>query len=295
MGDPLLARYEARKLSLDRRQLLVGSLAALAFPQIASAAPVDKVKAAGVLRIAVYRDFEPWSWRDATGKLVGIDVDLGEALAKAIGVSSTAVDFMADESVDDDLRNMVWRGSLIGGQLADVMMHVPVDRALQRENDRVVIGAPYYREGFMMACAPGLDCDVPPPQFKGKRLAAELDSIPDFYLSGSFGGVLRGDVRHLLSGAAAIDEVVQGKADVVLATRAQIEHAKVAAGDRIKVRRGPLSALPSPGWDIGIAVKDDSRDLADALEMAMQQLVKDGTVDGILARYGVSPHAPIAT
>lgn len=282
-------------MSINRRELLVGSLAALAVSQAARAAPVDKVKAAGVLRVAVYRDFEPWSWRDASGKLVGIDVDLGEALAKAIGVSSTAVDFMADESVDDDLRNMVWRGSLIGGQLADVMMHVPVDRKLQLENDRVVIGAPYYREGFMMACAPGVDCDVAPPQFKGRRLAAELDSIPDFYLSGSFGGVLRGDVRHLMSGAAAIDEVVQGKADVVLATRAQVEHAKASAGDRIKLRRGPLPALPSPGWDVGIAVKDDSRDLADALEAAMAQLVKDGTVDAILARYGVSPHAPLST
>lgn len=282
-------------MSINRRELLVGSLAALAVSQAARAAPVDKVKAAGVLRVAVYRDFEPWSWRDASGKLVGIDVDLGEALAKAIGVSSTAVDFMADESVDDDLRNMVWRGSLIGGQLADVMMHVPVDRKLQLENDRVVIGAPYYREGFMMACAPGVDCDVAPPQFKGRRLAAELDSIPDFYLSGSFGGVLRGDVRHLMSGAAAIDEVVRGKADVVLATRAQVEHAKASAGDRIKLRRGPLPALPSPGWDVGIAVKDDSRDLADALEAAMAQLVKDGTVDAILARYGVSPHAPLST
>lgn len=282
-------------MNINRRELLVGSLAALACHQAAGAAPVDKVKAAGVLRVAVYRDFEPWSWRDASGKLTGIDVEIGEALAKALGVRAETIDFMADESVDDDFRNMIWRGPLIGGQVADVMMHVPVDRKLQLENDRVVIGAPYYREGFMMACAPGVDCDVPPPQFKGKRLAAELDSIPDFYLSGSFGGVLRGDVRHLLSGAAAIDEVVQGRADVVLATRAQIEHAKAAAGDRLKLRRGPLPALPSPGWDVGIAVKDDSRDLADALEPAMQQLVRDGTVNAILARYGVSPHAPLAT
>lgn len=261
---------------------------------MARAAPVDKVKAAGKLRVAVYRDFEPWSWRDAGGKLVGIDVDLAGALAQALGVSVEVIDFMADESVDDDLRNMVWRGSLVGGQLCDVMMHVPVDRQLQRENDRAVIVAPYYREGFMMACALGTDCEVPPPQLKGKRLAAELDSIPDFYFSGGFGGVLRADVKHLLSGAAAITEVVEGRADVVLATRAQIEHTKQAAGDKLKVRHGPLPALPSPGWDVGLAVKDDSRDLADALEAVMASLVKDGTVDAVLARYGVAPHAPLA-
>ena len=107
--------------------------------------------------------------------------------------------------------------------------------------------------------------------------------------------MLRGDVRHLLSGAAAIAEVTEGRADVVLATRAQVEHAKQAAGDRLKVRRGPLPALPSPGWDVGIAVRDDSRDLADALEAAMAGLAKAGTIDAILARYGVSPHAPLAS
>lgn len=282
-------------MSINRRELLVGSLAALVAPVAARAAPVDKVKAAGKLRVAVYRDFEPWSWRDARGALVGIDVDIAGALARSLGVAVDVVDFLADESVGDDLRNMVWRGSLVGGQIADVMMHVPVDRELQRENDRAVIVAPYYREGFQMACDRDTDCEVPPPQLKGKRLAAELDSIPDFYLSGSFGGVLRGDVRHLMSGAAAIAEVVEGRADVVLATRAQIEHAKQAAGDRLKVRRGPLPALPSPGWDVGIAVKDDSRDLADALEATMGELVKAGTIDAILARYGVSPHAPLAT
>lgn len=280
---------------IDRRGLLAGAFAALACPAAVRAAPVDKVKAAGVLRVAVYRDFEPWSWRDGAGKLTGIDVELGEALAAKLGVRAQAVDFMADESVDDDLRNMIWRGSLIGGQVADVMMHVPVDRKLALDNDRVSIGAPYYREGFQMACALDTDCDVPPPQLKGKRLAAELDSIPDFYLSGSFGGVLRGDVQHLLSGAAAIEEVVQGRADAVLATRAQIEHAKAGpAGARLKLRRGPLPALPSPGWDVGIAVKDDSRDLGDALEAAMEALKTEGAIDAILARYGVVPHAPLA-
>lgn len=282
-------------MTLTRRAVLLGALAAVALPRASAAASLEKVKANGVLRVAVYRDFAPWSWRDAGGKLNGIDVELGEAIAKAIGVRAELVDFLADESVDDDLRNMVWRGPLIGGQAADLMLHVPVDPRFARQNDRVAIGAPYYREGFQMACGLDTDCEVPPPQFKGKRLAAELDSIPDFYLSGSFGGVLRGSVAHLLSGAAAIEEVANGKADVVLATRAQVEHARKIVGDRIKVRRAPLPALPSPGWDIGVAVKDDSRDLGDLVEGMMAGFRKDGTLDGIFARYGVSPTAPLAT
>ena len=279
---------------IDRRGFLAGVAAAACLPATAArAAALDKVKANGVLRVAVYKDFAPWSWRQ-DGKLVGIDVDFGQALAKSLGVRAELVDFMADEDVGDDLRNMVWRGPLIGGSVADVMMHVPYDRAFAKENDRAVFIAPYYREGFQMACGIDTDCEVAPPAFKGKRLAAELDSVPDFYLSGSFGGVLRPDVQHLLSGQAAIDTVTSGKADVVLATRAQVEHALMGGNAKVKVRRGPLPALPSPGWDVGMAVKDDSRDLGDAIEKLTADMLKDGRLAAIFARYGVTPKAPLA-
>ncbi|KQU46987.1 ABC transporter substrate-binding protein [Sphingomonas sp. Leaf339] len=273
---------------IGRRGFLAGALASALLPGAAAAVSFNKVKAAGVMRVAVYRDFAPWSWRQ-DGRLVGIDVDFAEALAKAIGVRAELVDFMADEDVGDDLRNMIWRGPLIGGSAADLMMHVPYDRAFSLANDRAVFLAPYYREGFQMACGVDTDCEVAPPQLKGKRLVAELDSIPDFYLSGSFGGVLRSDVQHLTSGDAALTAVKEGKADAVLATRAQVEHALMGGNTKVKVRHGPLPALPSPGWDVGLAVKDDSRDLGDALERAVAGLQKDGTLAAIFAKYGVTP------
>lgn len=278
---------------IGRRGFLAGALVGALISGGAAAASLDKVKSAGVMRVAVYRDFAPWSWRQ-DGKLVGIDVDLAEALAKAIGVRADLVDFMADEDVGDDLRNMIWRGPLIGGSAADLMMHVPYDRAFSLANDRAVFLAPYYREGFQMACGVDTDCEVAPPQFKGKRLVAELDSIPDFYLSGSFGGVLRSDVQHLTSGDAALTAVKEGRADAVLATRAQVEHALMGGNAKVKVRHGPLPALPSPGWDVGLAVKDDSRDLGDALERAVAGLQKDGTLAAIFAKYGVTPKAPLS-
>ncbi len=280
---------------LSRRALLGAAHVTALLPRRAAARAVERIAADGRVRIAVYRDFEPWSWVGKDGRLTGIDVDLGHAIAKALGTRAEIVDFLADEDVGDDLRNMVWRGSLVGGQVCDIMMHVPVDRQLALANDRAVIGAPYYREGFLIACGPDTDCEVAPPAFKGKRLVAELDSVPDFYFSGGFGGALRADTRHLMSGAAAVDAVKSGEADVVLATRAQVEHARVEGADRLKVRRGPIPALPSAGWDVGVAVKDDSRDLADRLEQVIAGFRQDGTIDSILTRYSVTPHPPLAT
>lgn len=284
-----------RIANASRRAFIGGALASVALVPFgaARAAPIDKIKANGVLRVAVYRDFEPWSWKQ-DGKIVGIDVDIADAIARKLGVRAEAVDFLADEGVDDDLRNMVWRGSLVGGTVCDVMMHVPVDREFALKNDRAVICAPYYREGFQMACGIDTDCEVAPAALKGSRLVAELDSIPDFYLSGSFGGVLRPDVKHLTSGQATIDAVKNGEADVAMASRAQIEHALHKGSARVKVRKGPLPALPSPGWDVGVAVKDDSRDLADLLDTMIAGFRTDGTIDAIFARYGVSVRAPLS-
>ena len=281
--------------AITRRSLLAGIGATLALPAVPlRAASLDKVRAAGVLHIGVYRDFEPWAWI-ADGKPTGIDVDLGSAIAAKIGVRPQFRDYLAGEDVDEDLRTIVWKGPPTGGTLSDIMMHVPYDRAFALRNDRAVIVAPYYREGFALACTRDLDCEVPPPQFKGRKLVAELDSIPDFYLSGSFGGVLRGNVTHLPSGMAALQSVRDGQNEVAMATRAQVEHALAMGGDALVARKGPLPALTSPGWDIALAVKDDSRDLGDHLETVMADLRQAGTIAQIFAKYGVTLRPPLAS
>jgi ABC-type amino acid transport substrate-binding protein len=240
------------------------------------AASLEKIRSAGVLRIAVYRDFAPWAWDDG-GTLRGIDVELGTAIAQKLGVKAEFRDFLAGDDVDDDLRNMVWKGPATGGMLSDIMMHAPFDRTFALRNDRVVIVAPYYRESFAIGCSRDLDCEDPPVQFKGHKIAVELNSIPDFYMSGQFGGALRSDVV------------------LAMATRAQVEHALSKGGDVLVARKGPIPALTSPGWDIGLAVKDDSRDLGDRLETLLPEMITDKTVPAIFARYGVTLRAPLAS
>ncbi len=272
------------------RHGLYAFAAALSAPR-AFALPLEKVLEKKVLRVALYQDFEPWSWR-RDGTLTGIDVEIGKALADRLGLGVDYFDFMAGEGVEDDLRVAVWKGPMMGAPAADVMLHVPYDRAFALKNDRVFIVAPYYREGFAMACNREVDCEAPPPQFKGRRLSAEIDSIPDAYFSGSFGGSLLADVRHAKSGAAAVDAVRSGNADVVMASRAQVESAVHAGGDALAVRKSAIPLLTSPGWDIGMAVKDDGRNLADRLETEMNTLAADGTLDRIFGHYGVQRIKP---
>jgi ABC-type amino acid transport substrate-binding protein len=279
---------------ISRRALLVGaaSAAGLALlPALADAAALAKVKELGSLRVAVYRDNAPWSWTEG-GKVAGIDAEIARAIAAKLGVRVDIAEITADESVEDDLRNAVWKGGLLGFMPADLMLHIPFDRSFAARNDQVAIVAPYYRESFQFACAPGaLDCDAPPTQWRGKRLAAELDSIPDFYLIGTFGGILAKDVTHYMSGAEAVAAVASGKADGVLASRAQIEAGQQRAGHVLERRKMPLPAFTSPGWDIGIAVKENSRTLGDAVEEIIAAMAASGEMKTIFATHGVT-YAP---
>ncbi|SEJ02209.1 amino acid ABC transporter substrate-binding protein, PAAT family [Sphingobium sp. AP50] len=276
---------------LSRRGLIGGAGAALALglmPGGLSAAPLAKVKALGTIRVVVYQNNRPWSWEEG-GKLVGLDADLAQAIAMKLGVRADVAQLVADESADDDLRNGVWKGGLLGFTPGDIMLHVPFDRVFASRNDQVAIIAPYYRESFGLAGSGGMAVEAMPTEWKGRKLAVELDSIPDFYLIGSFGGVLAKDVTHYPTGSDAVAAAMAGQADAVLASRAQIEEgAHRSGGKPLALRKGPLPAFASPGWDIGMAVKENSRTLGDAVEEIVTAMAASGEMKALFDRYGVT-------
>jgi cystine transport system substrate-binding protein len=52
----------------------------------AAGANLDAIKAAGVLKIGTEGTYAPFTFHDASGKLVGFDVEIGEEIAKRMGV-----------------------------------------------------------------------------------------------------------------------------------------------------------------------------------------------------------------
>lgn len=289
MGDPHLDRIKAHRRVNRRSFLQALALSALAASSSAFAAPLEKVKDLGVLRVGLYADNRPWSW-DQGGKVAGIDADIARALAEALGVRADVQLFFAGEDISDDLRNVVWRGGLLGFQPCDVMLHVPFERQLMQAEDNVVFLAPYYRETIGAACSrDGGNCEAVPAAFKGRPITVELASIPDFYLLGHAGGVLAKDLVHVPTGYAAAAALADGSAEFTVATTAQIEAAIADHADAgIKQRKGPLPMMMSPGWDIGIAVKENSRTLGFRLEEILEQMVADGRMAAIFKSHGVT-------
>ena len=69
----------------------------------------DDMIAAGTLKVAVYENFAPYSFR-LDGQAKGMDVELAEQVAQELGVTLEIIWMTPGEKLDDDLRNFIWRG-----------------------------------------------------------------------------------------------------------------------------------------------------------------------------------------
>ena len=263
-------------------------LACLALTMSAPAsADMDKIRQSGSLKVAVYKDMAPFSSDDG-----GIDVDIADALAKKLGLKLALLPFPAGEEVGDDLRNMVWKGHYLGYGPADVMLHVPVDRVLVARNDKVEIFAPYYRETVRLAYSKdavprfdGLD------SLQGREIGVEKVSIAAVLLLGEGDGKFRDKVRIYPTAVEALQDLKAGKLAGVLAHRSEIE--SVLRDDaRFGIQQVAFQRLPAQGWAVGMAVKKEARDLAQALQQALAELTASGEMGRIFARHGVQPVTP---
>lgn len=276
----------------DRRRFLIaaGALAVLAARPVAAAEL--ELQQAGTLRVAVYANFAPYS---AAGK--GIDVALGRALAERLGLQPQVVEFPADENMNDDLRNMVWRGHYLGHKPGDVMLHVPVDQRFAAANEQVRIFGPYHLETIALARLPDR---VPAPDrsaessfgvFEKERIGAELDSHASDFLRHVLGGRLQPKVTHYRNVAEAVAAMKRGETAAVMGARSELE-AAVAGDPAIAIDALSMPELRVSAWPLGMAVKTDHTALAGALSDALADLQRSGALAKIFAAHGVSHRTP---
>lgn len=256
----------------------------------ASARPLAEVKATGTLRIAVYDDFAPYS-SVKDGKPDGIDVALGRKLAEALGVEPEFVVRQAGETVDDDLRNNVWKGPLTGGGVADVMLHVPFNEELGVRNDQAVLVGRYYTEHLALLVDPAQVGDSETlALFQSYKIGVELDTLADGYLSSPYtlGGRLAEQVTRYINFDKAIEGLKSREVAGLMGPKAQLEYAAANLGRPVKVVQPPMPGLTMNQWDVGMAVRTNARDLGYALGDAVTQMRKSGAMKDLFAERGLT-------
>ena len=269
----------------NRRKLVVLALGlALSTGAAAQARNLDEVRAKGVIRFALYNDYPPYS---ARGK--GLDVDIASAIARRLGVRFDPLWFDADENVDDDLRNMVWKGHYLGHGPADVMIHAPVDRELQKRTPQARLIAPYYRESLALARNTEKIGRVDDMGFLADTLiGVEVDSLASFVLLGHQGGQYRERIRHYKSPRLAVEAFLKGEVQAVMAQKGEVE-GLLKGEANVAIAPPPIpGAMAQRAWAVGLAVKSSNAELAAAVEAAVTEMVRDGELEKLFVAHGIT-------
>ena len=266
---------------------LAGAAAGTAFAGLASeasAASLVKVRERGSLIVGIYNDMPPFH---VAGK--GIDIELAQALADTLGVKLSLLPFNADENMNDDLRNMVWKGHYLGYGPADVLMHVPVDKPLMDATPQATIFAPYYRERVVMARnlarLPTLDSMQP---LANQKIAVAGQTLAGWLLLGADGGAYKNQLTtQWKDGTECARALQRGEVSVAAGLASELESV-LRGNPEFAIEPMPSPRAPRDGWATGLAVKSDAVDLAQALQAAMNQLSQSGRINDIFMRHNVA-------
>jgi len=277
--------------------LLVLSLSSL------FARTLEEIQESGEIIIAIYEKFPPYSYIE-NGEAKGIDIDLGKAIAKSLGVKPIWYWTGSDENLEDDLRNVIWKGHLIHKTKADLMLRVPYDYDFIRQRDKstgelsnelVVMKAPYHAESWVIATdKEKIEKIHSLAQFRFNTIGVELDTLPDAHFSSSFQGKLRHNVKHYVSTHDAVKDLKKKNVNAVAGLKSQLEYELDFKNNQDKYYMSDKIDYVKSKWDIGIAVSHEFRALGYEIEGYIQGYHNDGTLSNIFKKYKVTFQKPLA-
>lgn len=254
-------------------------------------ADLDTIIERGFIEFAAYEDFPPWSFEEE-GKIKGVDIEIGGLIAEALGVEPRFRLVAAGENLEADLRNWIWKGPLVGGRVANVMLHIPYDSNFACRVEQVVFTGQYHVEEIAIAYRRDAYPEVPPvpAYFRFDAVAVENDSIADFYLSSFPGGQLSRNLHRYPTAQQAMAALAAGETKAAMGPRAQLEFGLT---DALDLHAPPLPGFAVGEWTSGVAVHFAYRALGYAVDDAIYAAMQDGRMADIFARHGLTHRPPV--
>jgi ABC-type amino acid transport substrate-binding protein len=254
----------------------------------------DDIINSNEITVAVYSDFIPFSYQE-NGQAKGIDIDVAKHIAKQLGVELKLRWMTADENVEDDLRNNLWKGHFLKRSVADLMLRVPYDKsyALLRDDigelvhEQVHMFAPYHTETWKILFNSEKIESVPTMAiFQYHEIGVEVDSIPQFYLMSAFNGRMREKTKHYPSLPLAITGMRENSVDAVMGLRSQISHyLRTLEPNTYQLATNAFPMIGQQQWDIGMAVKKDYRQLGYAIADIVEAMISDDSMKKIFLKH----------
>ncbi len=250
------------------RKLFTAVLAAAAVGLFAAGASAQEK----TVRIGTEGAYPPFNSIDPSGKLVGFDIDIANALCKA-------AHFKCDFVVQD------WDG-IIPGLLAKKYDAIVASMSITEERkQKVDFTGKYYNTPAKFVRKKGSGLEITKASLKGKSVAVQRATIHENFLRDNYGDII--DIKSYATQDEANMDLVSGRVDAVLADSVALLDGFLTtdAGKGFEFV-GP--DFTDPKWfgdGVGIAVRKGEDALRKELNAAIAKIRTDGTYKAINAKY----------
>lgn len=253
-------------LPLSRRALV--GLGAMAGVVLAASSGPARSAPPQPLLIAVEGEYPPFNETDKKGKLSGFDIDIANALCKAMQTSCKFVKQRWDRMIPD----------LVDGKYDLVVSSMSITAERQQKID---FTQPYYQTPAKLVALKGVNLANALDSLKGQRVGVQKATVHEQYLARTLGSSIELVRYDTLPKAEA--DLMAKKVDFVFGD------AMALSEGFLKTDKGKQYVFVGPdvriGNGIGIGVRKGQADLITQLNQALGNIRSDGTYDKIATKY----------
>lgn len=223
--------------------------------------------------IATDATFPPFESVDASGKLVGYDIELMEAVCKAA-------------ELDCNIIGAAWEGmipGLISRKYDALISQLTVTDARRKV---MAFSDVYDMPTFRFVARKGSDIDVTPAGLKGKTIAVQTGTPMDAYITKNYPD---SNIKRYSGGSEPYLELNAGRADVHMSYEAQIIHSFLAKaeGKSFELVGPRLNGKDAPefGEGVAIALNKSNKELLERINAGLKIVRDSGELAALNARY----------
>ena len=249
---------------------VIALLAVFALAGAAQARSLDAVRESGVLGLCAHPNSLPFASK--AGDPPGFQVELGQALARELGVS-LRLDWIITQ----------YQMRSAG---CDIVLDIIADREAQGETN-LRISKPYYRTGVALAV----------PATSQLTSFKNLDAHTKVGVQvGSIAAMIIGQ-RHVPTStfgfeADSLDALANHEIDAAAVTPTMASYFNLTHPDRAVRILDRDESEADLNWNVAVGMVRPDEAMRDAIDTALVKLRDDGTIERIYHRYGVTLQAP---
>jgi polar amino acid transport system substrate-binding protein len=237
-------------------------------------APSKLVKG-GTLTVGSDASYPPQEYVDASGKPVGLDIDIASEIASRMGLEMNVVNFKFDDIIP----------GLNAGQFDIVISAMTITD----ERSKVVDFVPYFNAGQAVLVQKGNPKGIKTlDDLSGKTAVAEQgtteeQTLKDLNAKLEAAGKPKVNVLTYPTDTDAVDQLRIGRADATLHDSPVAAYYAELNANAFEVAIPNFDSAPE-----GIATAKNNTAMHDAVDAAIKAMKADGTLNAILTKWGIS-------